>query len=136
MPTPFPLEIVTLQGPVFEGDVERASLVGGDGGLSIEARHAPLVTNVVPCPVVLRNAAGEGDLQMAVGTGFLLVSAGGASLLVDSAERVGEIDSARAQAAKDRAEHWMASTEPDADVGRAKRALARALARLHVAKER
>ena len=73
---------------------------------------------------------------MAVGAGFLLVSAGSASLLVDSAERAGEIDVARAQAAKDRAEHWMASVEADVEVGRAKRALARALARLRVAKER
>ncbi len=136
MPTPFPLEIVTLGQVVFSGNVGRVSLVGGDGGLAIEARHAPLVTNVQPCPVRIREAEGAGDLEMAVGAGFLLVTDSGASLLVDSAEAPEEIDTARARAAKERAEHWMASADPEADTPRATRARARAEARLRVAKER
>ena len=136
MPTPFPLEIVTLQQVVYAGDVERVSLMGGDGGLAIEARHAPLVTNVVPCEIIIRGAVGEGDFYLAVGDGFLLVTLAGASLLVDSAERGPDIDIARAEAAKQRAEQRLASDDAEVDTARAKGALARAVARLRVGKER
>lgn len=137
MPTPFPLDIVTLGRTVYQGEVERVSLIGGDGSLAIEARHAPLVTNVRVCPVQIRGAGGgEGDFQIAVGAGFLLVAASGASLLVDFAERADEIDVPRAQSAKERAENRLGRADPELDAGRAKAALARALARLRVAEGR
>lgn len=136
MPTPFPLEIVTLQRVVFKGETERLSLVGGEGSLAIEARHAPLVTNVVPCAVQVRSVPGRGDLQYAVSAGFLLVTADGASLLVDSAEPAEDIDPERARAAQARAEERLHSDDPEMDMTRAKAALARAVARLRVLQPR
>ncbi len=133
MPTPFPLEIVTLGQKVYEGNVERVSLMGGDGSLAIEARHAPLVTNVRACDLLIRGAEGEGDFHLAVSEGFLLVTAAGASLLLESAERASEIEVARAQAARQRAEDRLAAEDPEVDEVRAKAALARAVARLRVA---
>lgn len=133
MPTPFPLEIVTLEKVALAEEVERVSLVGGEGGLAIEARHMPLVTNVVPGPVLIRRGGSAPPIEMAVGEGFLLVVPDGASLLVDFAEPADEIDVDRAQAAKDRAEQHLANASPETDVDRAQRALARATARLRVA---
>lgn len=133
MPTPFPLEIVTLRKVAFAGTAERVSVTGGDGSLAVEARHAPLVTNVIPGQIIIRGANGAEDLRMAVGEGFLLVVPSGTTLLVDSAERPEEIDVGRARAAHERAEHWLAGGDPEVDRERGRRALARAKARLRVA---
>lgn len=136
MPTPFPLEIVTLGHAVFQGTVERLSLRGGDGSLAIEARHAPMVTSVSACSALLRGAEGEGDFHLAVSDGFLLVTATGASLLVETAERAAQIDVSRAQGARQRAEDRLAGADPDLDQARARAALARATTRLSVAEDR
>jgi F-type H+-transporting ATPase subunit epsilon len=54
-------------------------------------------------------------------------------LLADAVERPEEIDIARAQAAKDRAEKRLAERAPDIDIDRARAALLRAINRLKIA---
>ena len=58
------------------------------------------------------------------------------TVLAESAELAEDIDTARAQAAKERAEKRMASQADDVDHARAEAALLRAVERLHVAQLR
>jgi F-type H+-transporting ATPase subunit epsilon len=65
--------------------------------------------------------------------GFLMTDGKKVILLADAVERPEEIDVARAQAAKERAETRIAERTPDVDIDRARLALLRALNRLKVA---
>ena len=72
------------------------------------------------------------DKHVAVGAGFLCVQAERTTVLTRSAELPAEIDKARAERAKERAEQRLAN-RTNIDVIRAQAALHRALARLKVA---
>ncbi len=83
----FHLTVVTPQRVVFEGAVQAIVAPGGDGHLGILARHAPLITTIVPG--LLSMTLPQGDRQqLRVGTGFLDVLQNEATLLSDSAETV------------------------------------------------
>lgn len=127
--TTYRAEIVTPERHVYRGEVEMTILRGSEGDLGILAHHIPLVTALVPGPVELRQA--DGSVQfVAVSGGFLEVRGTSLTILARTAERAEDIDEARAEAAKSRAEARLQSRGPDVDIARAEAALARALARL------
>jgi F-type H+-transporting ATPase subunit epsilon len=72
-------------------------------------------------------------LTFSTSGGFLMTDGKKVILLADAVERPEEIDVARAQAAKERAEKRLTERTPDIDVDRAKAALLRALNRLKAA---
>jgi F-type H+-transporting ATPase subunit epsilon len=77
------------------------------------------------------------DLQrLAVSGGFLEVLPEQVTVLAETAELPEDIDIARAQSAKERAEARLRSLDPDIDLNRAAVALQRALIRLQVASRR
>ena len=65
--------------------------------------------------------------------GFVEVRQHKLSVIVQTAERANEIDVARAQLAKSKAESHLANEDDNSDIYRAKRALERANNRLRVA---
>jgi F-type H+-transporting ATPase subunit epsilon len=71
-----------------------------------------------------------------VAWGFVEVLPDKVTILAEAAERPPEIDIARAQKAKERAEQRLKSSDPQVDYTRAEDALQRAEARLSVAKEK
>ncbi len=79
---------------------------GIDGQLGILPHHAPLMTALTIGELVLHKA-GEEDTIMAIGGGFMEVGPQHVTILADSAERAEEIDEARAEAARRRAETTM-----------------------------
>ena len=76
------------------------------------------------------------ELSLAISGGFLEVLPDRIIVLADAAERDEEIDLARAEAAKRRAEERLSHRTPEVDVTRAEAALRRALARIKVAEKR
>ena len=92
--------------------------------------HAPFVFALKPGALRIRQPDGK-DSHVAVGTGFLIVQKENVTVLTRSAERPEEIDKARAEKAKARAEERLQKRD-DVDVPRAQAALDRALARLKV----
>ena len=122
------LEVVTPEKEVFCGMVEDfyfPALVGETGVLR---NHAPMLSIVVPGVVRFRQ---NGALRkMAVGRGFLDLRQNEAKLLVASAELTEDIDAARAEAARERAEKRLREQAKTLDRARAEAALARAVARL------
>jgi F-type H+-transporting ATPase subunit epsilon len=131
----FQLEIVTPEKKVVETRAEEVQIPGKNGYLGILAGHAPLITELAVGEITYRESsgAGAGEQRLAVAWGFAEVLPDKVTILAESAERPAEIDAARAQKAKDRAEERLTSGDPTVDVERALDALARADARLDVA---
>ena len=129
-------EIITAERVAFKGDVDMVVAPGIDGQLGILPHHAPLMTALSVGELILHKA-GEEDTIMAIGGGFMEVGPQHVTILADSAERAEEIDEARAEAARRRAEATMSQTHGLLeDAQKAEAALRRSMLRLKVAKRK
>ena len=124
------LRVVTPDRQVVREDVEEIQVPGREGYLGILPGHAPLLSELKPGEMSYRQ--GKNVRRLAVSGGFLEVLPEQVTVLAESAERPEDIDIARAQAAKDRAEKRLKSPDPDVDINRATVALERALIRLQI----
>ncbi len=128
------LDIVTAERVVYSEDVDAVIAPGVEGQLGILPHHSPLMTTLQAGE--LRVKRGREEDTLAISGGFLEVRPDRVIVLADSAERVEEIDVARAEAAKQRAEKRLAERcEVEFDEARCEAALRRALARLTVAEK-
>jgi F-type H+-transporting ATPase subunit epsilon len=128
------LDIVTAERVVFSEDVDMVIAPGIEGQLGILPHHAPLMTTLVPGELLVKK--GGQELPLAITGGFIEVRPDRIIILADAAERVEEIDVARAEEAKRRAEERLKVRAPDVDLARAEAALRRSLVRLEVAARR
>ena len=134
MANTFQLEIVTPAKLLVKDAAEEAQIPGLSGYLGILPGHAPLITELA-VGVITYKASGATH-SLAVAWGFAEVLPEKVTILAEAAERPQEIDVARAQKAKDRAEQLLKSNNPEVDYARAEDALQRAETRLNVAKEK
>ncbi|MFC1913169.1 F0F1 ATP synthase subunit epsilon [Chloroflexota bacterium] len=125
------LDIVTAERMVFSDDVDMVVAPGVEGQLGILSHHAPLMTMLQPGE--LRVKQGSEEFSLVVSGGFLEVRPDRIIVLADAAERAEEIDVARAEEAKLRAQQRMSQAASEVDSARAEVALRRSLARLKVA---
>jgi F-type H+-transporting ATPase subunit epsilon len=127
------LEIVTAEQQTFTGEVNAVIAPGIEGQLGILPHHAPLMTMLQPGELIIKKD-GE-DLYLATTGGFLEVRPDKVIILADACERSEEIDIARAEEAKKRAEERLKSQSSNIDHARAEAALRRSLIRLKVAEK-
>jgi F-type H+-transporting ATPase subunit epsilon len=128
------LEIVTAERVVFSEDVDVVIASGIEGQLGVLPHHAPLMTTLEPGELLVRK--GGDEFALAITGGFVEVRPDRIIILADAAERVEEIDVARAEEAKRRAEERLKERAPEVDLLRAEAALRRSLARLDVVARR
>jgi F-type H+-transporting ATPase subunit epsilon len=129
------VEIVTGEREVLvEDDVDMVVAPGIEGQLGILPQHAPLVTTLAPGE--LRIVKGGSEEDFAVSGGFLQVGPDRVMVLADTAERSEEIDIARAEEARRRAETELANPRPAADPAVLQAAMRRSTVRLRVAQRR
>jgi F-type H+-transporting ATPase subunit epsilon len=126
-------EIVTAERVVYSENVDVVVAPGIQGQLAILPHHAPLMTMLQPGELMTRK--GTEEQSMFVSGGFLEVRGDKVVVLADAAERADEIDIARAEAAKRRAEERIAQYPAHMDHVRAEAALLRSLKRLKVAEK-
>jgi F-type H+-transporting ATPase subunit epsilon len=136
---PLTVEIVTAEKVVgIEQGVDVLVAPGSEGQLAILPRHAALMTTLDPGELVFRR--GQDETSFAVSGGFMEVLRDRVTVLADQAEAAEEIDVARAEAARARAEERLRrmgeQSARDVDLARAQAALARSLVRLRVAQRR
>ena len=132
----FRLEVITPDRVVYSSDhVVSVVAPGVEGYLGALANRAPLVTQLDIGQIDFRKPDGDWD-YIAVSGGFMEVFETQVTVLAESAELFTEIDVARAEQARDRAQERLASRAPDVDIERAQASLKRALTRLHVAQHR
>ncbi len=127
-------EIVTAERMVYSDDVDVVVAPGVKGQLGILPNHASLLTMLQPGELMVRKEGEE--TVMFVSGGFLEVMQNRVTLLADVAERADEIDIARAEEAKRRAEEQIKQVPPEMDLAAAEAALRRALARIKIAERR
>ena len=129
------VDVVTAERLVFSEDADIVMVPGVDGEMGILPHHEPIMTMIKPGEVLIRKGGVEHSL--AVSGGFLEVTPDRITILADAAERADEIDIARAEAAKKRAEENLSGrTAAQVDTANAEASLRRALARLKVADKR
>ena len=126
---PLQVEVVSPEEVLYSGEGEMVVCRTADGDIAFLPGHAPFIgaLGVAKVRVIL---PGSGEQTIAVHGGFVEVGHDKVIVLSDVAELPDEIDVARAQDAKQRAEAALAANELD---DAASEALARAELRLDVA---
>jgi F-type H+-transporting ATPase subunit epsilon len=134
---PLKLEIVTQERRVYSADdVEMVVAPGTEGEMGILPHHAPLITALQEGMMRVKRASGDEEV-LAIHGGFMEVLPDKVTVLADTAERAEEIDIARAEEARQRAEELMQQHHEDkTDYARAEVALRRSSLRLKVASRR
>jgi len=108
---PIRCEIVSQDRTVFEGDVDIVVAPGTDGEMGILPHHAPLLTTLKPGVLKVRRRGSE-ELLFVVSGGVMEVRPDIVTVLADAAEHADEIDLARAEEARRRAEESLRSGVP------------------------
>lgn len=127
------LNIVTPDGPAFEGDVEMVSVKAKSGELGVLPGHVPTVAPLEINVVRIKKQGGSTE-KVAVNGGFIEIRKDQVNILAPSAELAEDIDVERARASKERAEKRLQQAkQDDVDHKRAEFALKRAINRLDAA---
>jgi len=124
------LEIVTPEAKIFSEDVEMVTLTGIDGTMGILPQHMPLMTQLASGEIVARK--GAGNIFLAVGDGFVQVTREKVSILTDMAIKADDIDEAKAEEARQKAEARLAQKLSDEEVLSVQAQLMHALTQLNV----
>ena|SRR5256885_5885965 len=138
LPESIELVVVTPERQLLREPVTEATLPGADGCLGILPGHAPLMTELGIGELTYRSRDDSTPGHLAIISGFAEVLGDRVTVLAETAERPEEIDVARAEDAKKRAEQRLAaaSGDPNLDWSRAAIALQRSLIRIQVARKR
>ena len=102
---PIHLDIVTIERIVVSQEVDYVSAPGIDGVVGILPKHQPMLTALAIGE--LRYKKGSEETAFAIGGGFMEVRPDRVTVLADAAESADEIDEARAEAARKRAQELM-----------------------------
>lgn len=128
------LEIVTPEAKTYSDDVEMVTLPGVEGEMGIFPMHVPLMTQIVAGEVAVRK---DGvDHFFAVGDGFAEITGNHVAILTDMAIAAENIDEARAEEARRRAEARLEERLDDEETAAVTAALAHSLAQLRVKRRR
>ena len=130
LPTKLALEIVTPDRSLVREEVDEVQLPGSEGYFGVLPGHTPLLATLQVGELWFR--IGQEKRYVAVAGGFVEVLPDRVTVLAQIGERSEDIDVARAQAAKRRAEDRLANPV-DVDMSRARVALLKSIIRLQVA---
>jgi F-type H+-transporting ATPase subunit epsilon len=126
------LELATPTRMVVAETVDEVVVPGSEGYFGVLPGHAPLLATLGIGELTYR--IGREERHVAVAGGFAEVRNDKVIVLADTAEFPEDIDRARAERARERAEQRLSGrSQAEIDYARASAALARALARLQVA---
>ena len=123
------LQLVTPDRSIFDGEVEQFTAPGAIGPFTVLKNHAPIVSALVPGVFSFTEQGREG--RYFISGGFIEFHENQATVLASASEPVEQIDRARAERAKARAEQRLQrSSDATIDHERARQALERAQGRL------
>lgn len=127
------IKIIEPDGMFFEGEGKFFEFTSVTGEMGVYEDHIPLTTILQPCVVRIHDT--EGVKKAAIMGGFVEIQKKEITVLAEDANWPDEIDVARAEKAKKRAEERLQKKTADIDVARAEAALKRAMARIATAKK-
>ncbi len=136
----FPVSVLTAEGRLYASDAEFVVVPAAEGELGILDRHEPLLALLKAGPLrVTRDGVGGGDEEVLfVSGGFVDVGRDAddktvVTVLADSGERAHDIDEARAEEARRRAQELLGQRLSAVDMAEAAALLERSTARIKVA---
>jgi len=124
------LEIVTPEEKTYSEDVDMVTLPGVEGEMGIYPNHVPLLTQITPGEIQVRKDGH--DYFLAVGEGFVKITGDNVAIMTDMAIRAENIDEAKAEEARRRAEARLTETLDEADTAAVTASLAHSIAQLKV----
>ncbi len=132
---PLHVEIVTAERIVYSAEgIDEVVAPGAEGEFAVLPQHAAFITTLASGELHIKHG-GDSDI-MAITGGFFEVRNDRVVVLADAAERAEEIDIARAEEARRRAEEALRERRELADLVQVEASLRRALVRLRVADRR
>ena len=131
LPTNIQLHIVSADRSLVNATVDEVEIPGAEGYFGVLPGHTPILALLGAGELWYRQGAEKHYLSMAFG--FAEVQPDQVTVLAQIAELAGEIDLARAEAAKKRAEERLAKPTVDMDAERARISLLKSLIRIQVA---
>jgi F-type H+-transporting ATPase subunit epsilon len=124
------VDVVSAEEHIFSGEAEFVALPGESGELGIYPLHTPLITRIRPGAVRIKVAGRDDEEFVFVAGGILEVQPKGVTVLADTAIRGADLDEAKAQDAKRKAEELMVNKDSAIDYAKAQAELAAAVAQL------
>ena len=124
------LEIVTPETTTYSEDVDMVTLPGVEGEMGIYPNHVPLMTQIVSGEITARK--GGQDYHLAVGEGFAEITGNRVAILTDMAICAENIDEAKAEEARKRAEARLSEKLNDEESALVSASLAHSLTQLKV----
>lgn len=125
------VEVVTAERALYSGEADELIAPGSEGVLGILPHHASLLATLKAGE--MRIKLGGAEESLFVSGGFIEVSDNQATVLADAAEHAEEIDQARAEAARRRAQEMLEQITSNTERAEMTAALERAVNRLHIA---
>jgi F-type H+-transporting ATPase subunit epsilon len=124
------LEIVTPESKIYSEDVDMVTLPGVEGEMGIYPMHIPLMTQIAHGEIVARK--GGVDHYLATGEGFVQITGDRVAILTDMAIKADDIDEAKAEEARKKAEARLAEKLTDEETATVQAALLHSLTQLNV----
>jgi len=131
LPTKLQLEVVTPDRSLVREEVDEVQVPGAEGYFGVLPGHAPLLATLKVGELWYR--VGQEKHYLAIAGGFAEVLPDRVTILAQVAERAEDVDIARAEAARKRAEERLAQPPQDFNLERARLALMKSLVRIQVA---
>ena len=128
------LRIITPDGPALSEDADMVTLPGVEGQFGVYPQHVPLLTQMIPGEIIVRQQSKEHSF--AVGEGLIEVTPDHINILTDMAIPADHIDEAKVEEARQRAEARLRDKLSDEEVAATNASLARALAQLNIKRRR
>ena len=124
------LEIVTPEAKIYSEDVEMVTLPGVEGEMGIYPMHIPLMTQIAHGEIIARK--GGVDHYLATGEGFVQIPGARVAILTDMAIKADDIDEAKAEEPRKKAEARLAEKLTDEETATVQAALLHSLTQLNV----
>ena len=124
------VDVVSAEESLFSGIAEFVAVPAEMGELGVYPRHAPLLTKVKPGAVRIKVPDQEEEVLIFVSGGMLEIQPNVVTVLSDTAIRGKDLDEAKANEAKRKAEEAMKDRSSEMDYAKAQAELAEAIAQL------
>ncbi len=127
------LTVITPVKTLLDEDVDEITIPTQEGEITILPNHVPLVAKITPGEMIVRK--NRKPQSYAITGGFIEVGREYITILADYAVRAEDIEVAKAEQAKERAERTMREKTSQRDFAEADAALRKSLLELHVARK-
>ena len=133
LPQKLVLEVVTPEGLLMRDDVDSVQAPGSEGSFGVLPGHIPMLTTLGAGEIIYKQGAETGRIVCLFG--FCEVMPDRVHIMAEGAERVAEIDVARAEKARIRAAERMKMVKDEEGFKEAQADYIKAVARLSAASQ-